>query len=518
MHCEELGNSNANAPPADYHVGTMKHVEKGAELEAILSGELLKTVTTKDISVDKRISAVREGKNEEGLRDRRTGDDIIASVLTAARYGDREYDTEEQSAADFAKFGEGKGGRQPNMPVLTAYCEPVNQTTWETKPLPKRDGPTTKSSLFPISYPHVQSCSAIPSQWPIDTPPVDLDPFLPWIHDVFPSSDGKYVVFVAQNRRRCYNGQRGLRSGEHPKGAIPHKNFIHIDYGKNYFMRPQSALFQHVPVKRIDSEDSEEEGAEPRYRLASHGEADEDGMETRFICRFKKYDPDATPNLSIVGYSLSKHEVDYDYHTYRKGYKFSATEAGYDNHMIWQSQLLFKCPVPTAFQEQIQNGDSVVDDYATLYVDVIPIRTAPRYTPPREFLQPKYDFHNEVENLFIPDIEWGKEHVLPKIDSSGRWENIPICMPSLMAHGIVPKGTDVNSLLIPENESDKKYAAFTGELPPKIHKVIACTWAATTFRTRSNRAQVSDGKRRLQEWLDFNLMSGFDHIYVYDNR
>jgi len=346
---------------------------------------------------------------------------------------------------------------------------------------------------------------------------VDLDPFLPWIHDVFPSSDGKNVIFVAQNRRRCYNGQRGLRNGEKaPKGVIPHKNYIHIDYRKNYFMRPQSALFQHVPVKTIPSENLGED-PEPRYRLASHEEADADGMETRFICRFKRFDPTATPNLSIVGYSLSKHVVDYDYHTYRKGYKFSATEAGYDNHMIWQSQLLFQCPVPPAFHERVQNGDTVVDDYANLYVDVIPIRTAPRYTPPREFLQPHYGFSNEIENLFIPDIEWGKDHVLPKIDESGRWENIPVCMPSLMAHGIVPKGVDVNTLTIPENESDKKYVAFTGDLPPKIHKVIACTWASTTFRTRSNRANVNDGKRRLQEWLQFNLLSGFDHIYVYDN-
>ncbi|KAL7535482.1 hypothetical protein ACHAXR_008789 [Thalassiosira sp. AJA248-18] len=519
MQCEEQ-DTGPNGPPADYKVGTMKHVQKEPELEAILSGALLKEATSHEITIGGSI--IKNKKNEEGMRDRRTGDDIVASVLTAAKYGDREYDTKEN--AEFKQPGEGGGGgRQPDMPVLTAFCEPVNQTMWETKPLPTRSGPATKNSLFPISYPHVQSCSALPSQWPTDTPPVDLDPFLPWIHDVFPSSDGKYVVFVAQNRRRCYNGQRRVQRGEKvPKGVTAHKDYIHIDYGKNYFMRPQSALFQHVPVKRIlqsseNTGDQEHDAEEPRYRLSSHEEADADGMETRFICRFKSFDPNATPKLSIVGYSLSKHEVDYDYHTYRKGYKFSATEAGYDNHMIWQSQLLFKCPVPLAFHEKVQSGDTVVDDYSTLYVDVIPIRTAPRYTPPREFLQPKYDFHNDIEHLFIPDIEWGKEHVLPKIDESGRWENIPICMPSLMAHNIVPKGVDVNTQTIPENESDKKYVAITGDLPPKIHKVIACTWASTTFRTRSNRAQVGDGKRRLQEWLEFNLLSGFDHIYVYDN-
>lgn len=255
-----------------------------------------------------------------------------------------------------------------------------------------------------------------------------------------------------------------------PKGVLPHKGYIHIDYGKNYFMRPQSALFQHVPVKKISTEEPTTDDTttgEPRYRLSSHEEADNDGIETRFICRFKSFDPNLETQ-SIVGYTLSKHVVDYDYHTYRKGYKFSATEAGYDNHMIWQSQLLFKCPVPQEYIERVKSGDVVVNDYTTLYVDVIPIRTAPRYTPPREFLQPRYEFQNEIENLFLADIEWGKDHVLPKIDESGRWENIPVCMPSLMSHGIVPKGVDVNSQTIPENESDKKYVAYTGELPPKL--------------------------------------------------
>ena len=546
MDCEgTLDIANPN-----YKVGTMKHVEKTPELESILSGQQFLDATKK-YHADENADSIHniEGSakksklhtNEEGLRDRRKGEDIVTSVLTAAKYGDRQYESDEGGSKIIHTVSKltnkdgtdeqegGRRGRNSDMPILTAYCEQVNQTTWETKPLPTRNGSHTRQTLFQINYPHVNSCKALPSQLPIDTPPVDLDPFLPWIHDVFPSYDGSNVIFVAQNRRRCYNGQRRLRMAEKvPKGVIAHKEYVHLDYGKNYFMRPQAALFQHVPVKKVNVEEETEDGGsssseegeeEPRYRLASHEEADEDGMETRFICRFKSYNPNTTPSssLSIVGYSLSKHVVDYDYHTYRKGYKFSATEAGYDNHMIWQSQLLFKCPVPHDYIEKVQNGDVVENDYSTLYVDVIPIRTAPRYTPPREFLQPRYDFHNELENLFIPDIEWGKDHILPKINDSGRLENIPICMPSLMSHDIVPKGADVTALTIPENESDKKYVAYTGELPPKIHKVIACTWASTTFRTRSNRAQVDDGKRRLKEWLEFNLLSGFDHIYVYDN-
>ena len=214
-----------------------------------------------------------------------------------------------------------------------------------------------------------------------------------------------------------------MRQGEKvPKGVAPHNEYVHIDYKKNYFMRPQSALFQHVPVKKVTVDD-ESADDEPRYRLASHEDADPDGMETRMICRFKQFDS-TTGKLSIVGYSLSAFEVDYDYHTKRKGYLRSATAEGFDNHMIWQSQLLFKCPVPSEFHEEVRSGDTVIDDYSTLFVDLIPIRTPPRYTPPKEFFPPRYNFQGNIENLFVADKEFGKEHVLPKIDESGRWENI----------------------------------------------------------------------------------------------
>ena len=391
--------------------------EWGVELDPILSGSFIKDVSRGEIDITQ--TKISEEKYE-GLMDFRKAEDIVGSVLSAAKYGDREYDT--TSNSDVKSEG---GGRTAEMPVLTAYCEPVNQTTWKTKPLPSRQGPTTKASLIPVEYPTVKSCKNIQAQWPIDTPPVDIDPFLPWIHDVFPSADGKSVVFIAQNRRRCFNGQRRLKSGEKvPKGVAEHNNFIHIDYKKNYFMRPQSALFQHVPVKKIHVDNTESaDDDEPRYRLASHEEADPDGMETRMICRFKQFDSN-TGKLSVVGYSLSVFEVDYDYHTRRKGYLRSATAAGFDNHMIWQSQLLFKCPIPEDFNEQVKSGDTVVDDYSTLFVDLIPIRTPPRYTSPKEFLQPRYNFNGDTEQLFVADNEFGKEHVLPKIEESGRWENI----------------------------------------------------------------------------------------------
>lgn len=33
--------------------------------------------------------------------------------------------------------------------------------------------------------------------------PIDADPYLPWIHDVFPSRDGSFVEFIISNKRRC---------------------------------------------------------------------------------------------------------------------------------------------------------------------------------------------------------------------------------------------------------------------------------------------------------------------------
>ena len=130
-------------------------------------------------------------------------------------------------------------------------------------------------------------------------------------------------------------------------------------------------------------------GSSQRYRLASHEDADEDGMETRFICRFK-------PSMEET---LSVHDFNYDFHSWRKAYASTFTYEGFDNHMIWTSQLLFRCPVPESLQQLIMNGKSVEHDYAMHFVDLIPIRTPPRYGPPMEFLPPKYGKAN-IDLLF----------------------------------------------------------------------------------------------------------------------
>jgi hypothetical protein len=134
---------------------------------------------------------------------------------------------------------------------ITAYIEPPLQDTipgtgdrgntkddkdFGTPPQFKKRLPLrthTPDDLRKIEYSSVQTCRDMPGKFPIDrglqwdetgqvvawnvgdkpTPPdfpeqeapfcpVELDPFLPWIHDVFPSQDGKQIVFIAQNKRR----------------------------------------------------------------------------------------------------------------------------------------------------------------------------------------------------------------------------------------------------------------------------------------------------------------------------
>mmetsp|Transcript_62163 Transcript_62163/g.183786 ORF Transcript_62163/g.183786 Transcript_62163/m.183786 type:complete len:905 (-) Transcript_62163:578-3292(-) len=350
--------------------------------------------------------------------------------------------------------------------TLTAYLEPIHQSDWEIKPLPTRN--CTSSTLRIRHFPRLNSCTKLTEQWPVNEPcPTDDDPFLPWIHDVFPTADGKYVQFVAQNKRRCQTGSE-------------------MDDIKKH-MQPQASLFQHVPVKRIHGE--QRDGSETRYRLSSHEDADPDGTETRFICRFKP--------LGVE--TLSVHNFNYDQHTFRKGYKATATEEGFDNHMIWTSQLLFRCPVPENLVDIVQSGSSVENDYATMFIDLIPIRTPPRYGLPASFLPPRY----EINNTFIADDEWGRSHILPLIEDSGRWENIPICKPTLKTY------------LSTENQERGIVAQS-----PQVEKpwtLVSCVWMSASFQTRGGRRLVTDNVRRLQEWLEFNFLSGFDHIIIYDN-
>lgn len=362
--------------------------------------------------------------------------------------------------------------QQQSDTILRAYLEPIDQSLWDTKPLPVRR--TTASDLTKIEFPPV-SCSTFQKDFPVDNYP-DADPFLPWIHDVFPTDDGKFIQFVAQNKRRCHTG-----TTDDETAILKH-------------MQPQVTLFQSVAVKRIMEG---EDGMSTRYRLSSHEEADEDGMETRFICRFK-------PSMQET---LSTFNVNYEYASFRKGQKKMFTVEGYDIKDIHTSQLIFQCPVPPNLQEKIKSGETVVNDKASLFVDVIPIRTPPRYGRPGRFFPPRYkEFELSGDGKFDVSTEWGTGHVLPLVENSGRWENIPICKPSLMTYSPY-KDEESAVVVVNENEPENK----------KNHRLVACVWASAGYATRGERYAINDGQRRLQEWINFNLLVGVDHFYVYDN-
>jgi hypothetical protein len=59
----------------------------------------------------------------------------------------------------------------------------------------------------------------------------------------------------------------------------------------------------------------------------------------------------------------------------------------------------------------------------------------------------------------------------------------------------------------------------TKAVTKKPHTLSACLWAAESFKTRGVQKEFDatrDMKHRLVEWIDFHLMVGFDHIYLYD--
>jgi len=257
--------------------------------------------------------------------------------------------------------------------------------------------------------------------------------------------------------------------------------------------QPSAALFQHVPVKRTHRE----AGGENRYRLSTHEEADHDGVATRFICRFK---PSMEETLSVFNF-------DYDWAAHRKRQKHTF-KIDDDVKSVHTSQLIFRCPVPKSLQEKVRSGESVVNDFATLFVDVIPIRTPPRYGYPNSFLQPRYNesLSPNAGDRFDAQAEYGSSHILPKIEDSGRWENIPICKTSLKEY-------------YPEESSKGNEVAVASDpsKPEKKHRLVSCIWASAGYATRGNRFAINDGQRRLLEWIHFNKLLGFEHFYLYDN-
>ena len=269
--------------------------------------------------------------------------------------------------------------------------------------------------------------------------PIDADPYLPWIHDAFPSNDGSYVQFIISKKRRCNTDPTKFQSDL-----------------KN--LEPQVALMQPIPVKRLNaSELAEKEALKklwtpkfasgsfigdddvPRYSLVtSLDDADADGKYTRFICRFHTHmleesSNDNEPKLTsvILGESLSNYPYNPEHLNYRKRNSkpmLTPSNKGHDEQ-IWNSVYTIRCPVPHSTNDGnttnniisniIAGGKSVFNGAPSLYLDVIPIRKHVR----RE--------HETPEKL-----AWDHSHVLPLVEASGRWVNIPICLTPKIDEGL----------------------------------------------------------------------------------
>ena len=363
-------------------------------------------------------------------------------------------------------------------PILEAYIEPLSLTDiWYNDPtadklIPKSPLPMRhvhSNNLTHLMFPKItytstdatlSICNNIPSLLPIDEFGTTVnDPYLPWIHDLFVSSDGKYVNIIAQNRRRCHKGKF-------------HKHDLK-------FWEGQVALFQPVAVKRLNSTNIDDNRIQ--YRLSTHEEADSDGIETRFICIFKSIDY-TQQTVSYEGETLSNYPFNYEFVNWRKA-KSTMVEDGKEQSSFWLSPLMFNCPIPIHLQSSTSN----------LLLDIIPIRT-----PTRRNDRDGFFFHKGHGGPMSFDASkmYGKNHILPQTKDSGRWENLPVC-----------------SLKKPQIQSTKVDAVPT----KKPHRLVACTWTSALHQRRGNERRISDGKARLREWIAFNLEVGFDHVYVFDN-
>lgn len=401
---------------------------------------------------------------------------------------------------------------------LTAYLEPPLQ---KGKPLPRR----TNIELEKYTYPRV-SCQDLLNNLPVHHPtesdhlfgpnvgelsslyplrkeyaplcPVDADPFLPWIHDVFPSKDGEFIEFIAHNKRRCrtsFSFSEDLRN-----------------------LEPQVAIMQSVPVRRLTSLEvsqmvpdwKESTSTQNHYRLASLEEADEDGRETRFICQFHSLRPTEEGHLEkvVLGETLSVFPYNYEHANFRMSRKphpmltrpkDKEDTHGAHNENVWNSVFHFRCPVPKDLKIVVQSGESVVNGVPSIYLDLVPIRTPARETS--EGYCPQV-----VPSTFDPKQEWGDTHVLPSVENSGRWSNVPICHP--------PANQNARANKMDYNKEKNKNGS--SKYPDYL---IGCLWASAAFTTRGAGAEIDTSTSlRLLEWLSYHLfIAEIDHIYVYDN-
>ena len=366
--------------------------------------------------------------------------------------------------------------------------------------------------------------------------PVDADPYLPWIHDAFPSGDGGHVEFVISNKRRC-NTDPGrfipdLKNLEPQVALMQPVPVRRIREGQSEFDHALSSLWSAAPYGRGDATTGHEAFVRddggytpPRYALAtSLDDADKDARHTRFICRFHTLGVDdevatggsheARLKKIVLGETLSTYTYNPEQANYRKRGSKPMLLDGHDEQ-IWNSVYNVRCPVPRdidggSLHGIIASGKSVVDGVPSLYLDLIPIRTPVRKS--RE----GFGLPGVANVSFDPERAWGGARVLPRIEASGRWANIPICRPPKVDEGSSAIDPSELATAASRPNDDAVVAAAARE---KTHFLVACVWASHSFSTRGQADDAdSSTAGRLREFLSYHLrIAGFDHVYVYDN-
>lgn len=403
---------------------------------------------------------------------------------TTAKSSDFDVQAKKRSTG-IASFVDHNNDENNNL-VLTAYLEPP-ETLIETgnahNPLVRN---TSSSRLRSVSFPNTGNCTTLMQNFPVDDFPLD-DPFLPWIHDYFPSVDRRSLHFVAQNRRKC-------DTGVHNKQTMK-------------FWTPQVALFQGIPivVKSAATSTQQSKGEIPEnnatifqlsssFREATHNS-------TRFQCRFHH------DNITIT--TLSVFPFDYEFVHWIRGQKSMLDANGERSaSSFWLNQLMFSCPIPEVFQPLLlssSENEPNNNQQPSLYIDLIPIRT-PVLRKIR-FLSSPTGTDGVDETL---NNAFGRNHILPPMDDAGRWQNLPICRRSdnlLPISGRSSNRDQLHHLSATDTTNEKE----------KPYRLVACTWTSSSYQRRGNSVTVSDSAKRLREWIQFHLMVGFDHVYVYDN-
>jgi hypothetical protein len=121
---------------------------------------------------------------------------------------------------------------------------------------------------------------------------------------------------------------------------------------------------------------------------------------------------------------------------------------------------------------------------------------------------------------FDPVKRWGSHNVLPAVEASGRWANIPVCFPPTT--NVMDSEAKSDTVAEYSNNNSDTNVEFVSEVKEKSkkkpHFLSACLWASAEFKPRGLKDfSNTDTVERLREWIEFHLMVGFDHIYIYDN-